>query len=99
MAPLITSVVTSYDQKTQKDKFSPYISLYAQTLIVVALIVVNFFGFSVITRDHGSFEGRHLVEMNPTSLPELSKPSRASENLRKAKMLETKILEKPGNYY
>jgi len=28
----------------------------------------------VITRDHGSFEGGHLVEMNPTDLPDPSKP-------------------------
>ena len=72
---------------------------YAQTLILVTFLLVNFFGFSVITRDHGSFEGRHLVEMNPTSLPELSKPSRDLLELRKAKILETKILEKPGTYY
>ena len=47
---------------------------YAQTLIVVVLIVVKNFGFLVITRDHGSLGGRHQVEMNPTDLPELSKP-------------------------
>ena len=40
-----------------------------------------------------------MVEMNPTSLPELSKPSRDLLELRKAKILETNILEKPGNYY
>ena len=28
-------------------------ALYAQTLTVVNLIVVNFFGFGVITRHHG----------------------------------------------
>ena len=33
-------------------------------------------GFLVITRDHGSFEGRHQVEILPTGLPELSKPAR-----------------------
>ena len=32
---------------------------YAHMLIVVAFLVVNFFGFLVITRHHGSFEGRH----------------------------------------
>ena len=69
---------------------------YAQTLIVVALIVVNFFGFSVITRDHGRFEGRHLVEMNPTGLPELSKPSTDLLELREAKILETKIFRETG---
>ena len=32
---------------------------YAHIEIVVAFLVVNFFGFLVIARDHGSFEGRH----------------------------------------
>ena len=32
---------------------------YAHIEIVVAFLVVNFFVFLVITRDHGSFEGRH----------------------------------------
>ena len=32
---------------------------YARNLILVNLILVNFFGFLVITRDHGSFGGRH----------------------------------------
>ena len=32
---------------------------YAQTLIVVTLIVVNIFVLLVITRDHGSFGGCH----------------------------------------
>ena len=47
---------------------------YAQTLILVNLILVNFFGFLVITRYHERFEGCHLVEIFPTDLPELSKP-------------------------
>ena len=49
-------------------------------LIVVTFLVVNFFGFFVIARDHGSFEGRHEVEILPLSLPELSKTSRDLEN-------------------
>ena len=69
-----------------------YCYYYAQTLILVTCLLVNcFLGFSVISRDHGSFEGRHLVEMNPTSLPELSKPSRDLLELRKAKFVEAKI--------
>ena len=32
---------------------------YAHIEIVVAFLVVNFFGFLVITRDHGSYEGHH----------------------------------------
>ena len=34
-------------------------TVYAHIEIVVAFLVVNFFGFLVITRDHGGFEGRH----------------------------------------
>ena len=37
-----------------------------------------------------------MVEMNPTSLPELSKPSRDLLELRKAKILETKIFRETG---
>ena len=37
---------------------------------------MNFFGFSVITRYHERFEGCHLVEILPTGLPELRKPSK-----------------------
>ena len=67
------------------------ITRYAHIEVLVTFFLVNFFGSLVITRDHGSFEGRHLVEMNPTSLPELSKPSRDLLELRKTKILETKI--------
>ena len=49
---------------------------YAQTLIVVVLIVVKIFGFLVITRDHEGFEGCHQVEIFATGLPDLSKPVR-----------------------
>ena len=45
------------------DSLNLYVSIhfivYAHIEIVVAFLVVNFFGFLVITRDHGSFEGRH----------------------------------------
>ena len=44
---------------------------YAHMEIAVVLIVVKFGGFLVITRDHGSFGGRHQVEILPTGLPEL----------------------------
>ena len=58
---------------------------YAHIEIVVTFLVVNFFGFLVITRDHGSFEGRHWVEILPAGLPELFKPSRDLLELRKFK--------------
>ena len=52
------------------------IKIYAHIEIVVTFLVVNFFGFLVITRDHGSFGGRHQVGILPTDLPELFKPAR-----------------------
>ena len=54
--------------------------------IVVVLIVVKMFDFLVITRDHGSLGGRHQVEMNPTDLPELSKPKFSKSNRGKTKI-------------
>ena len=33
--------------------------LYAHNKVVVAFLVLNFFGVLVISRHHGSFEGRH----------------------------------------
>ena len=68
-----------------------FIMFYAQALILVNLILVNFFGFLVITRDHGSFEGRHSVDFFPTGLPDLSKPSRDLLELRKTNFLGVKI--------
>ena len=70
---------TKYDIRHVDPRFPVFDVLifpYAQTLIVVVLIVVNKFGFLVITRDHGSFGGRHQVEILPTDLPELFKPAR-----------------------
>ena len=51
--------------------------------IVVVLIVVTFGIYLVITRDHGSFGGRHQVESLPTDLPELFKPARDLKETRK----------------
>ena len=51
-------------------------ALYARIEIVVASLVVTFSGFSVITRTPLLGFGRNLVEMNPTSPPDLSKQPR-----------------------
>ena len=48
--------------------------IHAHIEMVVAFLVVNFFDLLVITRNHGSFGGRHQVEILPTDLPDLSKP-------------------------
>ena len=64
-------------------------------LIVVAFLVVNFFAFLIIARNPPDGIWRKLVEIVPTGLPELSKPSREEKNLRKAKQIEVKIFEDP----
>ena len=56
---------------------------YAQTLILVNLILVNFLGFLVIARYPTMRFGRKLEEMHPTGLPELSKPKNSGSNRRK----------------
>ena len=45
---------------------------YAQTLILVNLMLVKIFTQMVTTRKHEDVYGRNLVEMDPTSLPQLS---------------------------
>ena len=60
---------------------------YAHIEMVVTFLVVNFFGFLVIARHHGSFEGRHQVEILPTGLPELFKPARDLLEPRKFEIL------------
>ena len=64
-------------------------------LIVVAFLVVKIFGFWVIARNPPDGIWRKLVEIVPTGLPELPKTSRTSQNLRKTKILETKMFENP----
>ena len=63
-----------------------FLGFHAHIELVVAFFVVIFFGFSVITRHHGSFEGRHLVEILPTDLPELSKPTFSKSNRGKTEI-------------
>ena len=63
---------------------------YAHIEVLVTFLLVNFLGFLVITRYPTMRFWRKLVEILPISLPELSKPSRTSENSRKTKILETK---------
>ena len=86
--------------KTSKSRKCPEKSRkipYAHIEVLVTFLLVNFVGFLVITRDHGSFEGRHQVEILPTDLPELFKPSRDLKNLRKTKILDENFyLKKNG---
>ena len=70
---------------------------YAQILILVNLILVNKFSFLIITRHHELGFGRNLVEIHPTSLPDLPKQLRHLNNGQKTQILETICLEKPNN--
>ena len=67
---------------------------YAKTLILVDFLLINFFTEMIISRDHKAGEVPEYVEINPTSLPELSKPSRNLGNLRKTKKIETNKFKK-----
>ena len=42
-----------------EDLLDPFFKAYAQNLILVTFLLVNFFGFLVITRHHDSSGGRH----------------------------------------
>ena len=63
-----------------------YKTLYAHIKVVVAFLVVNFFGFLVIARNPPNEFWRKLVEILPPGLPELSKPSRNLPDRRKTKI-------------
>ena len=71
--------------------------MYARIEIVVAFLVVNFFGLLVITQHHEVGFGPNLEEIDPTSLPDLCITSEAPENKRKTKIFETEVFRQPGN--
>ena len=58
--------------------------VYAHIEIVVAFLVVKIFGFLVIARNPPDGIRRKLVEILPTSLPDLPKTFRTPQNLRKS---------------
>ena len=68
--------------------------IYAQNLILVNLILVNFFSCFVITRNRSDIYGRNLVEIDPTSLPQLSKQLRDQKNRQKTEKIEIQNFEK-----
>ncbi len=68
--------------------------IYAQNLILVNLILVNFFCFFVITRNHSDVYGRNLVEIDPTSLPQLSIQLRDQKNSKNTEKTEIQNFEK-----
>ena len=72
---------------------------YAQTLILVNLILVNIFSFLVITRNRSDVYGRNLVEIDPTSLPQLSKQLRDQKNSQKQKNSISKFRKQSRNLH
>ena len=58
-------------------------NIYAHIEVLVTFLLVIFFGFLVITRSHEDVYGRNLVEIDPTSLPQLSKQLRDLKNSQK----------------
>ena len=67
--------------------------------LVVTFAVVNYSVFFVVTRHHGSFQGRHQVNILPLGLPELSKSSRDLNNHKTSKMFRTDLFENPPGVY
>ena len=66
-----------------------YITFYAQNLILVNLILVNFFTFLVITRSQGLRIGRILVQIDPTGPPDLFQQPRTLYNSQKVEILRS----------
>ena len=64
--------------------------------VLVTFLLVNFFTNMDIARNPEGFQVPGVVETNPTSLPELFKPSRDLGNPLKNKILETNILRETG---
>ena len=60
--------------------------------MAITFVIVLFLTEMVITRNHAVGQVPGQVEMNPTSLPELFKPSRDLGNHKKPKVLEIKIV-------
>ena len=67
--------------------------IYAQTLILVNLILVKIFTQMVITRNHEDVYGPDLVEIDPRSLPQLSKRLRDLDNSQKPEKTELQIFK------
>ena len=78
-------------EQTEKTSCIPY---YAHMLIVVAFLVVNFFGFLIITRHHEGVERWYCSRMKATSLPDLPIPTRSLNSSNRPKLFRPNILYK-----
>ena len=87
-----TSNIPSSGTATYSGGMSGLYSLTGESHWIVlagdAFFAVNCLVVLVVTRDHGSSERRHSVEMNPTDLPQLSKPKFSGSNRRRTSKLE-----------
>ena len=70
---------------------SAFFFIYAETLVLVNLILVKFFIKMVITRPHDLRIGRKLAETNPTGIPE---PPRQPRTLYNSQKVETNEIPK-----
>ena len=61
---------------------------YAHIEVLVIFLLVNFFSFLVIARNRSDVYGRNLVEIDPTSLPQLSIQLRDQKNIKKTEQTE-----------
>ena len=67
---------------------------YAQTLILVNFLLVNFFSFLIIARSHELRFGRNLVGIVPRSPPELFKPLRDLDNSQEVEKMNLHNVKK-----
>ena len=65
----------------------PLFFIYAQILILVNLILVNLFTKMDIARNPGGGQVPGVVQMNPTGLPELFKPTRDQNKRQKCEKM------------
>ena len=76
------------------DSFLARFSAYAQTLILVRLILVKKNSLSFIARSPGNPNARQLSESNPTSVPELSIGSKPESEAVRVNFLDVKKSKK-----
>ena len=87
-------IFVEHRRKSVSSTPSPPFAKYAQTLILVSLILVKKFSFLVITRSQELGFGRNLVEIDPRSLPDLFKQLRDQNNSQKPQKNRKQNFEK-----
>ena len=96
---MVYSQFRIFQEELQGGFLAFFLTVFGQCAAkVVASLVVNIFGFLVMTRYHQVGFERKLEDLFPTSLPDCSKPSRTAKDIRKTNQLETDFLEKPDKF-